>query len=108
MYYATDDHITFDQLGAETIKEYEARALIELHTIAEMIRMDRARHPDNPQCRCPSSLSCNQPNLKAEGLLKKAEETKAWKMLIFLAELRDGKDEHFSMRNAYTKAVMRR
>jgi hypothetical protein len=55
-----------------------------------------------------SSLTCNQPALEAKGLLKKYEETKAYKMLIFLAEFRDGQDERFSMRHAYTKANVSR
>lgn len=108
MMYADGIYIEVEELGAETIAEYEARACITLETIRQLIRQDRARFPDSPGSHMPDTLACNDPNVSPKGLLKKYEDTKAWKMLIFLAELRDGKEEVFSLRHAYTKAGVRR
>lgn len=108
MRYADGQYVEIKDLGAETIAEYEARACITIETLLHLIAQDRARYPDHDASHLPTSPTCNNPEIKAQGLLKKMEETKAWKMLIFLAELRDGKEEMFSLRYAYTKAGIRR
>lgn len=90
--------------GAETVAEYERRAGVSLKLLLEMIRRDRARYQDSDSCHMPHSLVCNKPEIEATGELKKHEESKAWLMLVILAEFRDGKEERFSLRHAYTTA----
>ena len=103
--YLESKVIELDKLGAETLAELERRAGISVLALLDAIRRDRVRHADSPAANDASSLSCNNPTLEAKGFLKKNEETKAYRMLIFLAEFRDGPPESkFSMRHAYTKA----
>lgn len=103
--YLESKVIELDKLGAETLAELERRAGISVLALLDAIRRDRVRHADSPAANDSSSLSCNNPSLEARGFLKKNEETKAYRMLIFLAEFRDGpSDAKFSMRHAYTKA----
>lgn len=104
-----DDLITLSEVGAETLAEYERRAGISAQTLLDAIRRDRVRLPDSPSCRLPHSLTCNDPTIVAKGALLQHEETKAFKMLIILAEFRDGPPEaKFSLRHAYTKAGLHR
>jgi hypothetical protein len=82
-------YLTLDEVGAETLAEYERRAGISVATLLDAIRRDRVRIADND----------------SKGHLKEVEESKAYRMLVFLAEFRDGPPEaKFSMRHAYTKA----
>lgn len=99
-----DGFIELDQIGPETLAEYERRAGCSVQVLLNEIQRTRARIPGSDSCFDPSSLTCNQPDLVAKGRLKEYEETKAYKMLVFLAEYRDGQDERFSMRYAYQKA----
>ena len=104
-----DDLITADQIGAETLAELELRAAISYQTLLDAIRRDRVRYPPSDSCTKPHSPVCNDPTLEASGELKKHEETKAYKMLLILAEYRNGPPESpFSMRHAYTKAGVHR
>lgn len=90
--------------GPETVAEYERRAGVSYNLLLEMIRRDRARYPDSSSSQLPHSLVCNDPLMAATGELKAHEEGKAWLMLVILAEFRDGKEERFSLRHAYTTA----
>lgn len=90
--------------GAETVAEYERRAGVSLKLLLEMIRRDRARYQKSDSSHMPHSLVCNDPSIEATGDLRKHEEGKAWLMLVILAEFRDGKEERFSLRHAYTTA----
>lgn len=101
-------YINLAEVGPETLAEYERRAGCTIDVLLEEIRRTRARIPDSSSSMDPSSTTCNQPALEAKGTLKLYEETKAYKMLVFLAEFRDGQDERFSMRHAYTKANVAR
>ena len=103
-----DGYISIEELGPETVAEYERRAGCSLQVLLDEIRRTRARIPESSSCLDASSLTCNQPSAVAKGRLKQYEETKAWKMLVFLAEFRDGQDERFSMRYAYQKANVAR
>jgi len=103
-----DGYVEIAKIGPETLADYERRAGCSVGVLLEEIRRTRARIPDSSSSMDPSSLTCNQPALEAKGMLKKYEETKAYKMLMFLAEFRDGQDERFSMRYAYTKANVAR
>lgn len=101
--------ITLDQIGAETIADYERRAGISVQALLDSIVRDRARIPENPQGHLGNSLSCNDPTAKAVGLLKQSEESKAYYMLMIIAEFRDGPPEaRFSLRHAYTTAGVAR
>jgi hypothetical protein len=101
--------ITLDQIGAETIADLERRAGISVQALLDSIVRDRARIPENPQGHLGNSLSCNDPTAKAVGLLKQSEESKAYYMLMIIAEFRDGPPEaRFSLRHAYTTAGVAR
>lgn len=101
--------ITLDQIGAETIADLERRAGISVQALLDSVVRDRARIPENPQGHLGNSLSCNDPNAKAVGLLKQSEESKAYYMLVIIAEFRDGPPEaRFSLRHAYTTAGVAR
>lgn len=100
-----DDEKLLQDRGPDTIAEYERRACISVRTLLDAIRHDRVRHPVNPTSLMPDSLSCNQVGAVATGALRMHEETKAYKMLVFIAEFRDGPESaKFSMRHAYTTA----
>ncbi len=104
-----DDLTTLDQIGAETLAEYERRAGISAQTLLSEIRRDRVRIPPSESSRLPNSLACNDPTVAAIGDLRLHEETRAYKMLQILAEFRDGPPEaRFSMRHAYTTAGVHR
>ncbi|MFM2095241.1 MAG: hypothetical protein RIS70_2365 [Planctomycetota bacterium] len=90
--------------GPETLAEYERRAGVSHALLLDMIRRDRARYLDSPSSHMPHSVVCNDPSIEAKGDLKDLEESKAWLMLLILAEYRDGKQECFSLRHAYTCA----
>lgn len=101
--------ITLDQIGAETIADLERRAGISVQALLDSVVRDRARIPENPQGHLGNSLSCNDPTAKAVGLLKQSEESKAYYMLVIIAEFRDGPPEaRFSLRHAYTTAGVAR
>lgn len=101
--------ITLDQIGAETIADLERRAGISVQALLDSVVRDRARIPENPQGHLGNSLSCNDPTAKAVGLLKQSEESKAYYMLMIIAEFRDGPPEaRFSLRHAYTCAGVAR
>lgn len=96
-------------VGAETLAEYERRAGISVQTLLDMIRNDRVRYPDSDSCLLAHSLVCNDPKIKAVGELELHEESKAYKMLVILAEYRDGPNEaRFSLRHAYNTAFVHR
>lgn len=104
-----DDLITLDQIGAETLADLERRAAISCTALLDAIRRDRVRFPPSGSSMKSFSNVCNDPTLEATGDLKMIEETKAYKMLIFLAEYRDGPNESpFSQRHAYNKAGIHR
>jgi hypothetical protein len=104
-----DDLFTLDEVGAETLEHYERRAGISVQTLLDAIARDRVRFPDGDSSHVGNSLVCNNPGAKAHGLLKKHEETKAYKMLVLIAEFRDGPDSApFSLRHAYTTAGIAR
>jgi hypothetical protein len=90
--------------GPATIAEYERRAGTSFMMLLDMIRRDRARYQASDSSHMSHSLVCNDPEITATGDLRKHEESKAWLMLVILAEFRDGKQEHFSLRHAYTTA----
>ena len=94
--------------GPETIAEYERRAGTSYMMLLDMIRRDRARYQDSASSDMSHSIVCNRPDITATGDLKKHEESKAWLMLVILAEYRDGKGEVFSLRHAYTAAKIGR
>ena len=102
------DQTTLDKIGPETLSEYERRAGISVHALLDAIVMDRRRISPNDAGHLSYSYNCTDPSIEATGLLKSYEETKAYKMLIMLAEFRDGKDEKFSLRYAYTSAGVHR
>jgi predicted small metal-binding protein len=104
-----DDLTTLDQIGAETLAEFERRACVPVAVLLDAIRRDRVRYPPSDSDHMSHSLVCNSPGVEATGELKKHEETKAYKMLVMIAEFRDGPPEaKFSLRHAYTSAgVMR-
>lgn len=96
-------------IGPETLAEYERRAGMSVHTLLDAIRRDRVRHPISDSCQLAHSLACNDPDIEATGDLKLHEESKAFRMLIILAEYRDGPNEaRFSLRYAYNKAGVAR
>lgn len=104
-----DDLTTLDEIGPETLAEYERRAGVSVQTLLDAIVRDRVRFPPSDSCLLAHSLVCNDPTVKATGALKKHEETKAFKMLIMLAEFRDGPPEaRFSLRHCYTSAGVHR
>jgi len=104
-----DDLTTLDQIGAETLAEFERRAGVSVRALLDAIRRDRVRFPPSESCRLAHSLTCNDPTIEATGALQLHEETRAYKMLIVLAEYRDGPDAaKFSMRHAYTTAGVHR
>ena len=104
-----DDLTTLDQIGAETLAEYERRASVPVVALLDAIQRDRVRHPPSDSAHMPHSLTCNDPTVVATGELKRHEETKAYKMLVVIAEFRDGPAEaKFSLRHAYTSARIMR
>lgn len=104
-----DDLTTLDQIGAETLAEYERRAGISVQMLLSEIRRDRVRIPPSGSSHLPNSIACNDPTVAAIGDLRLHEETRAYKMLQILAEFRDGPPEaRFSMRHAYTTAGVHR
>lgn len=104
-----EDLITLDQIGADTLRDLERRAAISAPALLDAIRRDRVRFPPSDSSMKSHSHVCNDPTLEATGALKQIEETKAYKMLVFLAEYRDGPDESpFSQRHAYNKAGIHR
>ena len=103
------DYITLDEVGAETLAELERRAGISVQTLLDTIVRDRVRYPPGDSCLLANSLVCNDPTVKAKGVLKQFEETKAYKMLVVIAEFRDGPPEaKFSLRHAYVTAGIAR
>lgn len=106
--WMTDEKLLKDR-GVATIAEYEIRACISVRALLDAIRRDRVRHAVNSISSSPEALSCNLPDIVARGELQLHEETKAYKMLVFIAEFRDGPDTNkFSMRHAYTTAQIAR
>lgn len=104
-----DDMTTLDKIGPETLAELERRAGVSVKTLLDAIVRDRAQYGDSPACNLAHSLTCNNPSLTAIGALKEFEETKAYKMIVILAEFRDGPPEaKFSLRHAYTSAGIHR
>ena len=104
-----DDLTTLDQIGAETLAEFERRAGVSARALLDAIRRDRVRFPPSPSAHLSYSLTCNDPTVVATGELQLHEETRAFKMLVVLAEFRDGPDAaRFSMRHAYTTAGVHR
>lgn len=104
-----DRMTTFEEIGAETLAEYERRAGVSAQMLLDAIRRDRVRHPHSDSCRQGNSPVCNVPEIEATGHLKKLEETKVYRMLIVLAEFRDGPPTgRFSLRHAYTAAKLQR
>lgn len=100
-----DDLTTLDKIGAETLAELESRAGISAKTLLDGVVRDRVRYPPSDSCLLSHSPTCNDPMVKATGLLKQIEETKVYKMLIILAEFRNGPESaRFSLRHAYTSA----
>lgn len=104
----TDGYTELHEVGAETLADYERRAGVSVQVLLASIVQNRVRYPDSDASQVPHSLNCNNPNIKALGQLKKHEETKAYKMLVVLAEFRDGMEERFSLRHAYKKAKVSR
>lgn len=104
-----DDLTTLDKIGADTLQEYERRAGVSVHALLDGIRRDRVRYPPSDSSSMSYSIVCNDPLIEAKGALKEAEETKAFKMLIIIAEFRDGPESSpFSLRHAYTAAGVHR
>lgn len=100
-----DDLTTLDQIGAETLAEFERRAMVPVTALLDAIRRDRVRYPPSDSAHLSHSTVCNDPAIEATGQLKQHEETKAYKMLVIIAEFRDGPPEaKFSLRHAYTSA----
>jgi hypothetical protein len=100
-----DDLTTLDKIGAKTLAELESRAGISAQTLLDAVVRDRVRYPPSDSCLLSNSPTCNDPTVKATGLLKQLEETRVYKMLIILAEFRDGPESaRFSLRHAYTSA----
>jgi hypothetical protein len=95
-------------VGAQTLAELEGRAGVRVQQLLDEIARCRARHPDCFSSHAPNSLACNDPTLKATGILKADEEEKAYKMLQMLAEYRDGKEQRFSLYAAYKAAGVSR
>jgi hypothetical protein len=102
------DQTLIADIGAETLADYERRAGISITTLLDAIVHDRRRIAPSETMNRSHSLNCNNPNVKATGALQLYEETKAYKMLIMLAEFRDGEAEKFSLRYAYTSANVSR
>ena len=102
------DFTSLDDVGPETLADYERRAGISVRALLDAIVQDRRRIPPSTSHDVSHSLTCNDPRIKATGALKTYEETKAYKMLIMLAEFRDGATEKFSLRHAYTSANVAR
>ena len=104
-----DDLKLLTDIGPETIAEYERRAGISAQTLLDAIVRDRVRHPPNSASHMAHTKECNDPTLKATGDLALLEETKAYKMLVIIAEFRDGPPEsRFSLRHAYNTAGIHR
>lgn len=104
-----DSKCLLKDIGPETLAEYERRAGVSVMTLLDMIRKDRVRHPPSDSCLLSHSVTCNDPTIKATGELELLEETKAYKMLVILAEYRDGPhDARFSLRHAYNTAKVAR
>lgn len=104
-----DDKKLIADRGPETVAEYERRAGISVAALLDAIRRDRVRFPPSDSCLLAHSLTCNDPTVVAKGELALHEETKAYKMLVIIAEFRDGPPEaRFSMRHAYTSAGVHR
>jgi hypothetical protein len=103
-----DGYTEIHEIGAETLADLERRAGVSIHALLDSIVRSRVRYPDSDASHLSHSLNCNNPSIKATGQLKKYEETKAYKMLVMLAEFRDGMEERFSLRHAYRKANVSR
>lgn len=103
-----DGYIEIEKIAPETLAEYERRAGVSVHALLDDIRRTRSRFPDSPAANLAHSLACNNPDVKAIGVLKMYEETKAYKMLQLLAEYRDGENERFSLRASYRKVNVSR
>lgn len=103
-----DGFIEIDKLPPETLAEYERRAGVSVQALLDEIQRTRSRYPDSPACNLAHSLACNNPTMKATGVLKQYEETKAYKMLQLLAEYRDGENARFSLRASYRKVNVAR
>jgi hypothetical protein len=98
--------ITFDELGAETVAYHEERAGVRLADLYADIVAGRARLDEGSSSHLPNSLACIDPTVKAEGILKKREETRAWLMLQILSEYRGANDKgerRFSLSAGYRK-----
>lgn len=103
------DTITLDKIGPDTLAEYERRAGVPVTLLLDAIRQDRVRYAPSDSSYNPQSTVCNDPTLEAKGALKVMEETKAYRMLVLIAEFRDGPPEaKFSLRHAYTTAGVHR
>ena len=103
------DATLLGNVGAETLSEYERRAGVSVEVLLDAIRRDRVRFPPNDSDHMPYSLVCNDPTLAATGDLRLHEESKAFKMLVIIAEFRDGPEEsRFSLRFAYNRANISR
>jgi len=101
--------ITLDEIGPETLADYERRAGVSVRALLDAIERDRVRYPDSSASLSAESPTCNNPAVVARGVLKQLEETKAYRMLMIIAEFRDGPAEaRFSLRHAYTKANVSR
>lgn len=106
--YFNDGNLKLSEIGAETLAELERRAGVQIQTLLAEIKRTRSRLPDCDGCKSPANLNCNDPGATATGTLKAYEETKAYKMLVILAEFRDGQEERFSIRAAYRNANVSR
>lgn len=106
---SSSDDFSLDSVGAETLADLERRAGITVRELLEAIRKDRVRYPPSTSMQLAHSIVCNDPTLEARGALKAHEESRAYKMLVVLAEFRDGPEQsRFSMRHAYTTAGIHR
>lgn len=98
--------ITFDELGADTVAFHESRAGTTIGELLADIVANRTRLDEGSSSNLPNSLACNDPTVRAEGTLKKREETRAWLMLQILSYYRGENDdgEHFySLSGAYKR-----
>jgi len=100
------DLITFEQLGADTVAFHEARAGCTLGELLADIVAGRERLAEGNSSNSPNSVSCVDPTVRAEGDLKRREETRAWLMLQILSYYRGDNDKgeyHYSLSGAYKK-----